>query len=368
MPASVLSLPDKGWREIYRAEQLPVLQNRMFASAQAARECTRGDVVLVQSRATGLVFNAAFRPELVQYDADYQNEQGLSAAFARHLDAVVAVMERHFTGETLIEVGCGKGLFLERLLASGFDVTGLDPTYEGTNPRVIRKFFTPEIGLLADAIVLRHVLEHVVDPVAFLAGLLESNGGEGKIYIEVPCLDWIARHDAWFDIFYEHVNYFRLADFERMFGALYEIGHTFAGQYLYAVADLATLRTPRRRAGDDFEFPPSFLSSLDACEARLAAQPRAARAIWGGASKGVIFALFMERAGTPIDTVIDINPAKQGRHLAATGLRVQSPEEAMAHLPAGADVFVMNSNYLQEIEAATAHRYRCLLIDQGSET
>ena len=370
MPARLLAAPPgDGLRELYRAEQLPVLQNRMFASAEAARECARGDVVLVQSSATGLIFNAAFRPELVEYDADYQNEQGLSAAFARHLDAVIEVMNRHFAGATLIEVGCGKGLFLERLLASGFDVTGLDPTYEGSNPRVIKKFFTPETGLLADGIVLRHVLEHVVDPVAFLAGLLESNGGEGKIYIEVPCLDWIVRNDAWFDIFYEHVNYFRLSDFDRMFGTLLEAGHTFGGQYLYAVADLATWRVPRARARDAFQFPPGFMSSFDACEARLAAQPpRVPRVIWGGASKGVIFALFMERAGTPIDTVIDINPAKQGRYLAGTGLRVQSPDKAMAHLPDGADVFVMNSNYLREIEAATAHRYHCLLIDQGNDT
>jgi hypothetical protein len=76
----------------------------------------------------------------------------------------------------------------------------------------------------------------------------------------------------------------------------------------------------------------------------------------------------MERSGTPIDIVIDINPAKQGRYLAGTGLRVQSPDEALAHLPAGIDVFVMNSNYLHEIEAATAYRYHYLLIDQGSET
>lgn len=356
-------------REVYRAEQLPVLQNRMFASAEAARACARGDVVLVQSAATGLVFNDAFAPELVEYDADYQNEQGLSTAFARHLDAVLEVMRRHFAGVSLVEVGCGKGLFLERLLGAGFDVTGLDPTYEGSNPRVIRKFFTPEVGIRAEGLVLRHVLEHVPDPVAFLSGLREANGGRGTIYIEVPCLDWIAAHHAWFDIFYEHVNYFRLADFDRLFGTLYEAGHTFGGQYLYAVADLATLRVPRARARDAFQFPPGFMSSFDACEARLAAQaPRVPRVIWGGASKGVIFALFMERAGTPIDTVIDINPAKQGRYLAGTGLRVQSPEEAMAHLPDGADVFVMNSNYLREIEAATAHRYHYLLIDQGNDT
>ena len=353
-------------REIYRAEQLPVLQNKMFDSADAARACARGDVVLVQSRATGLVFNQAFRPELVGYDADYQNEQGLSAAFARHLDGVLGVMQRHFAGASLIEVGCGKGLFLERLLASGFDVTGLDPTYEGSNERVIRRFFTPELALRADGLVLRHVLEHVADPVAFLAGLREANGGAGRIYIEVPCLDWIAAHHAWFDIFYEHVNYFRAVDFERMFGTVHEAGRSFAGQYLYVVADLATLRTPRRPASDEFSLPAKFLSAIDDSRRLLAAKGEgAARAIWGGASKGVIFALFMERAGVPIDTVIDINPAKQGRHLAATGLRVQSPEEAMAHLPDGADVFVMNSNYLAEIEALTAHRFRCRTIERG---
>ncbi len=355
-------------REVYRAEQLPVLQNRMFASAEAARACARGDVVLVQSEDTGLVFNQAFRPELVEYDADYQNEQGLSTAFARHLDAVVDVMRRHFTGASLLEVGCGKGLFLERLLAAGFDVTGLDPTYEGENPRVIREFFTPVVGIRAEGIVLRHVLEHVQDPVAFLTGLREANGGRGTIYIEVPCLDWIAAHHAWFDIFYEHVNYFRKVDFERMFGSVYEAGHSFAGQYLYVVADLATLRPPRRPADDVFRLPPGFLAAIDESRARLKADGGAAsRAIWGGASKGVIFALLMERAGVTIDTVIDINPAKQGRHLAATGLRVQSPDEAMAHLPAGSDVFVMNSNYRDEIEALTAHRFNCLTIERGIE-
>jgi hypothetical protein len=364
MPAGRMSEGADGLREVYRAEQLPVLQNRMFASAEAARACARGDVVLVQSAETGLVFNRAFRPELVEYDADYQNEQGLSTVFARHLDSVLEVMRRHFSGRSLVEVGCGKGLFLERLLGAGFDVTGLDPTYEGTNPRVIREFFTPAVGIHAEGIVLRHVLEHVPDPVAFLAGLREANGGRGTIYIEVPCLDWIAAHHAWFDIFYEHVNYFRQVDFERMFGSVGEAGHAFAGQYLYVVADLATLRPPRRPAADVFDLPAGFLAAIEESRNRLQASAGTARAIWGGASKGVIFALLMERAGIRFDTVIDINPAKQGRYLAATGLVVQSPAEAMARLPAGADVFVMNSNYLDEIEALTAHRFNCVTIER----
>jgi len=60
-----MNASDDALREVYRAEQLPVLQNRMFASAEAARACARGDVVLVQSNESGLIFNRAFRPELV---------------------------------------------------------------------------------------------------------------------------------------------------------------------------------------------------------------------------------------------------------------------------------------------------------------
>jgi len=110
-------------RELYRAGQLPVFQNRMFASEALARACTRGDLVLVQDEDTGLVFNQAFDPGLMVYDADYQNEQGHSAAFKRHLDAVAALVHQHFGGQVLIEVGCGKGLFLEQLVAEGFSIT-----------------------------------------------------------------------------------------------------------------------------------------------------------------------------------------------------------------------------------------------------
>lgn len=357
------------FKPIYRADQLPVFQNRMFDSAQAGRDCSKGQVVLVQSMQTGLVFNQAFQSELMRYDHDYQNEQGLSPAFQRHLSDVATIVERHFKGRSLIEVGCGKGLFLEQLTAAGFDITGLDPSYEGSNPRVVKEYFTPHTGLHADAIILRHVLEHVPDPFAFLCGLRESNGGQGLIYIEVPCLDWIAEHHAWFDIFYEHVNYFRLADFARMFANVHESGRFFSGQYLYVVADLAALRAPHNAPSDGFELPAGFMAAIDASLAALHTRPGAARAtaaaVWGAASKGVIFSLFMNRAGAGIDTVIDINPAKQGRYLAATGIRVSSPQEAVPRLPDGTDVFVMNSNYLGEIQQATANRLNYRLVEHG---
>ncbi|MDP3539060.1 MAG: class I SAM-dependent methyltransferase [Azonexus sp.] len=350
-------------REIFRAEKLPVLQNRMFPTQAAALASSLGDVVLVQDDRTGLIFNQAFDSSLLVYDQDYQNEQACSGVFKRHLDDVAAVVKKNFHGKSLIEVGCGKGYFLEHLKTLGFDITGIDPAYEGNSPNVVKAHFDSQLGLSADGIVLRHVLEHIPDPLSFLAEIASANGGKGAIYIEVPCFDWICVHRAWFDIFYEHVNYFRQQDFSRMFSRIYEIGHVFGGQYLYVLADLASLKMAVAEKRNRVEMPHDFLAGVDRAVSLMGASNGRHNAIWGGASKGVIFSLYMQRAGLTIDEVIDINPAKQGRYLAGSGLKVSAPEDAFARLNTADNIFVMNSNYLNEIVAQSDNKFSYSTVD-----
>jgi len=347
--------------ELYRASDLPVMQNRTFATAELARRCGAADVVLVQDEATGLVYNRAFDASKLIYDADYQNEQAHSLHFHRHLEEVEGVLARFFANRSLVEVGCGKGYFLEMLRDRGYSVTGVDPSYEGQSDLVVCAPFSRELNIRADGVILRHVLEHIHDPCAFLREIAEANG-QGLIYIEVPCFDWIIDHQAWFDVFYEHVNYFRLDDFRRMFGSVLESGRLFGGQYLYVVADLATLRVP---AGDfaPVQLPPAFEAGAEIAAQVLRAEPQRRVAIWGASSKGVIYSLFLQRAGVPIDHVIDINPDKQGRFLPLSGMKVSSPEELMETHPEGALILVMNSNYLSEIRHMTADRYSYLAVD-----
>ncbi|SDZ35545.1 class I SAM-dependent methyltransferase [Pseudomonas sp. NFIX28] len=351
--------------ELYRVMDLPVLQNRTFADAHSARASASADMVLVQDEESGLIFNQAFDPDKLSYDSDYQNEQAHSAQFQRHLQDVEGIIARHFKGRELIEVGCGKGYFLELLREQGYRITGIDPAYEGDSADVIKAPFTRGLGLSADAVVLRHVLEHIADPRAFLAEMAEANQG-GQIYIEVPCFDWIVEHRAWFDVFYEHVNYFRLDDLRRMFGTVHEAGHLFGGQYLYVVADLGTLRGPGETPVERLEMPRDFTASIERAKQIIHEQPEAGSAIWGASSKGVIYSLFLQRAGVSVDQVVDINPAKQGRYLPLSGARVSSPEEVMATLPAGANLFVMNSNYLEEIKRMTDGRYVYHAVDSAS--
>lgn len=339
----------------------------MFAAQSEALNCVKGDVVLSQDMETGLIFNRAFNAKLIEYDSDYQNEQANSLSFRNHLSEVTKIIQRYFSGKSLVEIGCGKGFFLKHLLSKGFDVKGIDPAYTGEHPTIIKAYFEPNLSLSGEAIILRHVLEHVPDPVTFLSGVKKANGNKGYIYIEVPCFDWICKHRAWFDIYYEHVNYFRLQDFYRMFEKVYEAGYLFGGQYLFVVADLATLQHPKFTEEEMAELPDDFTQGINNLadvikNSRYSTGAPRQSAVWGGASKGVIFTLFMQRSGATINCVIDVNPEKQDKYIAGSGLLVYTPENALKILKPKSNIFIMNENYVSEIITQSGNKYNYLKV------
>lgn len=339
--------------EIYSASSLPVLQNRLYLGRADAMACPTGDVALRACPVTGVVENARFDPAKVVYDASYNNEQAASGAFRSHLESMADLVLAHVDCSALIEIGCGKGAFLELMAGRGAGVLGFDPTYEGGDPRIRTEFFSPLCRIRGTGIVLRHVLEHIPDPVGFLRTIRDANAGVGRIYIEVPCLDWILETRAWFDVFYEHVNYFRGSDFERMFGRIVRLERTFGGQYLSVVAELSSLRDPGPAAPP--AWPTDFLDGLDRTVAEGAGRP--AELIWGAGSKGVIFSLLRQRRGRPISAAVDIHPSKQGRYLPCTGVPVLDPGTAFGRFPTGSVAWVMNPNYLDEVRALAAGHF-----------
>ncbi|MEI7788835.1 MAG: methyltransferase domain-containing protein [Chlorobiaceae bacterium] len=171
----------KQFRDLYSIDQLPIFQNRMYDTEAEAIACPKGDVRLVEDLQTGLVYNASFRPEFMVYDEHYQNEQAVSPLFQEHLIYVAQIIKRSIGSDGIVEVGCGKGYFLELLLQKGVDVTGFDPAYEGINTRIERHYFEPSLGIKANGLILRNVLEHIQEPVDFLMSLKYANGGSGLI-------------------------------------------------------------------------------------------------------------------------------------------------------------------------------------------
>ena len=131
---------------LYQQDDFPIFQNRMYGNKEEAIACPKGNIRLVEDLETGLVYNAAFVPELMAYDDNYQNEQAISPLFQRHLEAVSSVIDRLMGRDRLVEVGCGKGYFLEMLLAKGFAVTDFEQTNQGPNSGRKLQYFEPGVG------------------------------------------------------------------------------------------------------------------------------------------------------------------------------------------------------------------------------
>jgi len=92
------------YKELYRAEGLPVLQNRVFETREAAINSPQGDVLLVEDSETGIIYNHAFLPELITYDANYHNEQEGSSAFREHLEKVASIIENYLPGKVSLKL------------------------------------------------------------------------------------------------------------------------------------------------------------------------------------------------------------------------------------------------------------------------
>jgi SAM-dependent methyltransferase len=345
----------------------PVVLNYRYTDPSSARAVPRGDLDLVQCRRCGLVSNAAFSAALLPYDARYENSQSHSPAFRRYLETLAdTLVERHgIRDKRVLEIGCGKGAFLTLLAERGHNTgDGYDTTWEDSGgPRDPRLRFVPArltavgVGQRYDAVVCRHVIEHVPDVRGFLRELaaIAAAAGDPLVMLETPALEWICEHACFWDLFYEHCNYFsrptlawlcRRAGFD-------VIAHDdgFDGQY-----QLLWLRPATRPpAGDG---PPVAAVDLAAAAATMdrrrlglerdlaAGDPARGWAIWGAGAKGVTLA---HRMTLPPCCLIDTNPAKQGGYVPGLGVPIVAPDAAVVRT-VGA-IVIVNPNYAGEIRA-----------------
>jgi cyclopropane fatty-acyl-phospholipid synthase-like methyltransferase len=352
---------------------VPVFQNALLPTAERARAAPAGRLAIQRCGACGFVFNAGFDPDLITYSQDYENDQSLSPVFSAHLDAMAArVLADLPARASVLEVGCGQGGFVRRLADAApgrlNTVIGFDPAYRGDpapapgvrfEARYFDRAAADAVPGGVSAVVSRHTIEHVADPVAFLSAIRDSLGPRSKarLFVETPTVEWIFQHRVVQDMFYEHCNYFTadtLAAAMRHAGfAVDRVLTVFDGQYLWAEGTAAGVdRTPI--AADDglraAAYAHAVATSIDAWRQRLIGAGPVV--LWGAGAKGVTFASTIDPDGRLIAGLVDMNPGKQGRFVPLSAHPVLAPSDLPALAPT--TIIVMNPNYRAEIVAEIA--------------
>ena len=375
-------------RALYEVRGIPVQSTVLLPTEEDARCFPTGDLELTFCNDCGLAFNATFEPSLVDYSAPSEESQHASGTFNAFAARLVEELAARYDlqGARTLEIGCGKGEFLAALAErTGTSAHGIDPGFipgrlhedrTGADLTFDRAYFRPEtVGRSPDLIVCRHTLEHIGPVGEFLADVASlvldqrsdrdpdghSARASAALFFETPDARRVLEEGAFWDIYYEHASYFTLGSHARLFraaglnvtdlrldyGDQYIIQHATVGgpaRELLGEDDLDAMRDLAGRAGERLAHARGVWR--EAIDSRAAAGRRIA--LWGGASKATAF-LTTNALADEIDTVVDINPMRQGKYLPVSGHRIVAPD-VLAERPPDT-VLIMNGIYREEIAA-----------------
>jgi 2-polyprenyl-3-methyl-5-hydroxy-6-metoxy-1,4-benzoquinol methylase len=130
---------------------------------------------------------------------------------------------------TVLDVGCGGGLFLRMMKERGYEVLGLDFSAEAARVAQELNGVRVLVGDLCSAdiaesscglVTMYHVVEHLLDPAAYLRAASRVLHPEGRLIVQVPDRDcweagFLGAHWTGLDV-PRHLHVFRSSDLRRL--------------------------------------------------------------------------------------------------------------------------------------------------------
>ena len=119
-------------RVFHRQHALPVHSCLLVDTREEALAFPTGEMELRFCRTCGFIGNALFDSTLQGYSEQYEETQGFSSHFRQFAEDLarrwIDAYDLH--GKRVVEIGCGKGEFLQLLVSlGGNEGVGIDPAY-----------------------------------------------------------------------------------------------------------------------------------------------------------------------------------------------------------------------------------------------
>ncbi len=359
--------------EFYSQSGAPVHSVLLFATREAAVEYPRGEIRLAFCARCGFIWNRYHHPALQEYSERCEETQGFSVTyneFARRLAS--DLVERHgLRGKHILEIGCGKGEFLNLLCKLGGNTgTGFDPAFREDRGRrtpgvrFVKDFYSEKYSdEHADFMVCKMTLEHIGCSGRFISAVRRALGEKPtRVFFQVPDVTRVLRELAFWDVYYEHCSYFSPGSLGRLFRAsgfdVTGISRGYGGQYLLLDAVASAGRPspplPVEEEPEELRNAVTFFSenviqktALWRHKLREFRKSGYRTVLWGSGSKGVAF-LTTLGITDEIKYVVDVNPYRCGTFMAGTGHEIVSPEFVCRYRPDA--VVLMNPVYRREVE------------------
>lgn len=355
---------------------VPIFCNQLFPSYEEAILVPKGAINLSFCKNCGHVFNTAFNPDMMKYSQSYENSLHFSARFQNYARTLARDLIRKYDmhGKNIIEIGCGKGDFLEMLCVFGDNLgVGFDPSYEeerltkndNVRFKVIQDLYTEKYAdQQADMICCRHVLEHIEEPRHFIQSVRQTVGDQVDtvVFFEVPNVMYTLKDLGVWDLIYEHCGYFSQPSLAHLFNSCgfetLSLSDTFGGQFECIEAKPTASGIQKESVFEDTihsmsqyvnAFSDTYTSKVEEWRDNLKQMRSESKkvVVWGAGSKGVTF-LNTLGITDQIPYIVDVNPHKQGMYVAGTGQQIVSSESLQKYQPD--TVIVMNPIYLNEIK------------------
>lgn len=166
------------------------------------------DFRIVKCKKCGFVYlnNIPDESEIYEdyYEAKVNKDDYTKFSSIPHLADIYAINEQRLyyvrkykLKGSILDIGCGTGLFLNTAMHYGFDVYGIDVSQAAVNnakeefgidaDKKLISQLDPE-HMQFDVITMWHVLEHLIDPVSELLKVRQLLKDDGVLFIEVPNL------------------------------------------------------------------------------------------------------------------------------------------------------------------------------------